>query len=66
MSDEAVFTRIYADDDVHAVLRDMNGDVIEMASLMSDLAITGGTWVVSGNWPDPFTADEPDMRGVCE
>ena len=44
----------------------MNGDVIEMASLMRDLALAGGTWVVSGDWPDPFTADEPDMEGVCE
>lgn len=66
MSDDGRVTRIYADDDVHAVIRDMNGDVIEMASLMRDLALTGGTWVVSGDWPDPFTADEPDMRGVCE
>ena len=59
-------TRIYADNGVCAVLRDMNGDVIEMASLMRDLALAGGTWVVSGDWPDPFTADEPDMEGVCE
>lgn len=59
-------TRIYAGNGVAAEFRDMNGDVIEMASLMRDLALAGGTWVVSGDWPDPFTADEPDMEGVCE
>lgn len=63
MSDE---TRLYADSGVFAVLRDMNGDVVDVARSMRDLALAGGTWVVSMDWPDPFTADEPDMEGVCE
>lgn len=52
MSDDVFLTASEA----YASLRDFNGDLVTILKYDS----------VCHDNPDPFTADEPDMTGVCE